>query len=259
MSKLLDKAIIIAVENHSGKKDKAGKDYIFHPLRVMLNVKSEEAKIVAILHDIIEDTKITYDYLKKEGFPETIIEALKNVTRINGESYMHFIDRAKSNPISREVKLADLEDNMNLSRIPNPVKEDYERIKKYKKAKIKIVKLNTAIQKIKDFKSYKYNWNGNGARPFSEKLINKAVDLIQKFRITPEVFPVANDSIQFEWESRDEFLYIELEIFEDKIEIFKLTGTEEKNEKYDELNDDQFKEIEDYVDDIIKRNITIKN
>lgn len=135
MGKLLDKAITIAVNAHSGQVDKADADYIFHPLRVMLKLNSEEERIVGILHDVIEDTNITYEKLKEEGFSDTILEALRNITRTDGETYIHFVNRAKSNEISRAVKLADLEDNMDINRIPYPKEEDYERLEKYKNAR----------------------------------------------------------------------------------------------------------------------------
>ncbi|MDP4144973.1 MAG: GTP pyrophosphokinase [Bacillota bacterium] len=135
MGKLLDKAIKIAVDAHSSQLDKAGSNYIFHPLRVMLKLNSEEERIVGVLHDVIEDTDITYEFLKAEGFSKNIIEALKNVTKLDNESYMVFIKRAKSNEISRAVKLADLEDNMDMSRINNPTEKDYMRLEKYMQAK----------------------------------------------------------------------------------------------------------------------------
>lgn len=134
-NKLLEEAILIAVKAHKGTIDKGGSLYILHPLRVMHNVNTMEEKIVAVLHDVIEDTEITYDMLISKGFPNQIIEALKSVTRNKDESYMNFIKRAKLNPIGRVVKLNDLNDNLNLSRIENPRKEDYDRLKKYEKAK----------------------------------------------------------------------------------------------------------------------------
>lgn len=141
MGKLLDKAIIIATKAHTGQVDKAGQSYILHPLRVMMKLKTEEEKIVGVLHDTIEDTDITYDDLKKEGFSEEIIEAIKGVTKIEGEAYMDFVKRAKANPISRNVKLADLEDNMDLGRIASPTEKDFRRIEKYKEAKALLLEL----------------------------------------------------------------------------------------------------------------------
>lgn len=135
MGRLLEKAIIIATKAHSGQVDKAEESYVLHPLRVMLKLKTEDEKIVGVLHDVIEDTDVTYDDLRKEGFSEIIIEALKRVTKIDGEDYMDFVKRAKENPISSKVKLADLEDNMDINRIANPTEKDFKRIEKYKRAK----------------------------------------------------------------------------------------------------------------------------
>lgn len=139
---LLEAAIKIAVEAHSGQLDKAGQPYVLHPLRVMLSLSDEKDRIVGVLHDVIEDTSITYDYLIANGFEgqREILEALKSVTRKEDETYEEFIERVALNPIGKIVKLADLQDNMNLSRIPNPTTKDFERLKKYEKAKEMLTK-----------------------------------------------------------------------------------------------------------------------
>ena len=134
MEDLLKRAIEIAREAHKGQVDKAGADYINHPLRVSSYCKNPIARIVALLHDTVEDTFVTLDSLRDEGFPEFIVSSVDNLTRKEGESYKNFILRCKSNPISQEVKLADLKDNMDLSRIPNPTLYDFRRLEKYKKA-----------------------------------------------------------------------------------------------------------------------------
>lgn len=130
----LNQAIIIAADGHESQYDKAREPYIFHPLRVMMSLKTEEERIVGVLHDVLEDTDITEERLKYFGFSETIIEALKSVTRREGESYTEFIRRCKENEIGAKVKIADLRDNLNISRIHNPTQEDFKRIDKYKKA-----------------------------------------------------------------------------------------------------------------------------
>ncbi|MPN00779.1 Bifunctional (p)ppGpp synthase/hydrolase RelA [bioreactor metagenome] len=142
MKNLLEAAIKIAVEAHSGQLDKAGQPYVLHPLRVMLSLSDEKDRIVGVLHDVIEDTSITYDYLIANGFEgqREILEALKSVTRKEDETYEEFIERVALNPIGKIVKLADLQDNMNLSRIPNPTTKDFERLKKYEKAKEMLTK-----------------------------------------------------------------------------------------------------------------------
>lgn len=127
-------AISIALEAHKGQTDKGGQASILHPLAVMNRVNSIEEKIVAVLHDVVEDTSITFEMLRQRGLEDNLLTALKNVTRIEGESYNEFIERAKSNPISRNVKIADIKENMNLSRIDKPIQRDYERIEKYKKS-----------------------------------------------------------------------------------------------------------------------------
>ncbi|MEG0773442.1 MAG: GTP pyrophosphokinase [Clostridium sp.] len=141
MKNLLDIAIKIAVNAHSGQIDKAGEPYILHPLKVMFALNDVKDRIVGVLHDVIEDTDITYDYLIANGFHgETeILDALKSVTKKEDETYDEFIKRASLNPIGKRVKLADLEDNMDFTRIVNPTDKDYIRIEKYKKAKEKLL------------------------------------------------------------------------------------------------------------------------
>src|SRR5881394_2515636 len=131
-SELLEKAISIAVEAHRGQKDKNGKPYILHPISVMGKVKTETEKIVAILHDVVEDTDWTFDDLKKEGFSPEILQALDCVTKRDGEPYEKFVKRSGSNPIARRVKLADLEDNMDVRRMPAITEKDLERLAKYR-------------------------------------------------------------------------------------------------------------------------------
>lgn len=134
---LLAIAIKIASDAHCSQMDKAGQPYVLHPLKVMFALDTIEEKIVGVLHDVIEDTPITYSDLEKYGFKgETeILDALRSVTKEKNETYNEFITRAALNPIGRKVKLADLADNMDLSRIANPTEKDYKRLKKYKKAK----------------------------------------------------------------------------------------------------------------------------
>ncbi|MFN7989769.1 MAG: HD domain-containing protein [Thermoanaerobaculia bacterium] len=130
----LERAIAIAAEAHSGEVDKAGQPYILHPLRVMLRLATPEERIVAVLHDVLEDTTITREELRAEGFGEAVIEALDSVTKRVGEDYEPFVRRAAGNPIGRRVKLADLADNTDRSRLPNPTSEDEARFAKYERA-----------------------------------------------------------------------------------------------------------------------------
>lgn len=131
---LLEKALVIATEAHERQKDKAGAPYIFHPIRVSNRCRTDEEKIVALLHDVIEDTNVTASYLLAEGFPPTIVEAILSVTRNEGESYNDFILRSKLNPIGRQVKIHDLEDNMDITRLHSLSEKDLERLNKYLKA-----------------------------------------------------------------------------------------------------------------------------
>ena len=127
----LERAIAIAAKAHEGQTDKGGAPYILHPLRVMMKMKAESERIVAVLHDVLEDTLITLDDLRAEGFSEPVLMALDSVTRREGETYEAFIQRAKADPIGCRVKAADLIDNMDLSRIPMPGQRDKGRVMKY--------------------------------------------------------------------------------------------------------------------------------
>lgn len=138
---LLEKAITIATKAHEGQVDKGGNQYILHPLAVMMKCNEYDEKIVAVLHDVIEDTNVTVEELIKEGFSEKIIEAILSLTRKEDESYVDFIKRCKQNPIGKIVKIADIDSNMDISRIPNPTEEDIERVEKYRKAKDKLYSL----------------------------------------------------------------------------------------------------------------------
>ncbi|GGA10791.1 hypothetical protein GCM10008018_65090 [Paenibacillus marchantiophytorum] len=130
----LTKAIFIAAKAHDGQTDKGGNPYILHPIRLASKAETTEESIVAVLHDVVEDSDITLFDLKKEGFSSSIIEALDCLTRRADESYAQFIQRIKLNPLATQVKLLDLEDNSNISRIPNPTDSDYERMDTYKQA-----------------------------------------------------------------------------------------------------------------------------
>lgn len=143
---MLEKAIQIAVKAHQGQIDKGNQPYILHPLRVMFSMESETEKICAVLHDVIEDTDITLDSLRNEGFSEEVLSVLNALTKQNNESYEQFIDRIINNKLACYVKLADLNDNMDLSRIKNPSQKDFERLEKYKKA---VDKITSALQSKK--------------------------------------------------------------------------------------------------------------
>ncbi len=131
---LLETAIQIAVKAHTGQKEFNGHPYVMHPLRVMHRVNTDDEKIVAVLHDVIEDTKWTPAMLARRGFPKHLLDALACVTIRNGEPYPDAIRRAASNAISRRVKLADLEDNMDIRRLPVIRPSHRKELNKYLKA-----------------------------------------------------------------------------------------------------------------------------
>ena len=131
----IERAIQIAVEAHAGAKDKGGKPYILHPLNVMMRLETEEEQIVAILHDVVEDTNWTFEALSEEGFSRIIIEALRTITKYSqDEDYEEFIKRSLDNEIGRKVKIADLKENLDITRIGELEKKDIKRINKYKRA-----------------------------------------------------------------------------------------------------------------------------
>ena len=131
----LERAIEIATEAHRGQFDKAGNDYIDHPLRVMAAGKTTEEKIVGVLHDVVEDTDWTFEQLAAEGFSSEVIEALQCVTKLSDtEPYDKFIARVKTNKLAIAVKLNDLTDNMDIRRLPYLSDKDVKRLKKYLKA-----------------------------------------------------------------------------------------------------------------------------
>src|SRR4051812_38119694 len=110
----LEDAIALALDAHKGQREKAGSPYILHPMRVMLRLESDLERIVGVLHDVVEDTPYSFDALRKLGYAEEVLAALDCVTKRDGERYEDFIERAATNPVARRVKLADLEDNMDV-------------------------------------------------------------------------------------------------------------------------------------------------
>ncbi|MCV9920437.1 MULTISPECIES: GTP pyrophosphokinase [Pseudomonas] len=130
----LERAIVVAARAHEGQYDKGGAAYILHPLRVMMRVSTPEQRIVAVLHDVLEDTQLTVADLAREGFPLKILAALLSLSRRRGESYEAFVVRLGDDPLAREVKLADLADNSDLTRIACPGPADLARLTRYREA-----------------------------------------------------------------------------------------------------------------------------
>ena len=130
----VEDAVSIAAQAHRGQTDKAGAPYLLHPLRMMLRMDTEAAMMAAVLHDVVEDTDWTLDRLREAGFSNEVLEAVDCLTHREGESYQQFVERVRTNPIARQVKIADLEDNMNIRRINQLAPKDLERMEKYHRA-----------------------------------------------------------------------------------------------------------------------------
>lgn len=131
---LYQQALAIAKDAHKGQVDKAGMDYIQHPLFVASLVEGELAKTVALLHDVVEDSDWTLGDLRKEGLPEEVVQAVGIITKKRNENYEEYILRVKQNPLARQVKLADLYHNSDLSRLANVTDRDRKRVAKYQQA-----------------------------------------------------------------------------------------------------------------------------
>ncbi len=131
----LERAIELAAHAHAGQADKGGEPYVLHVLRVMFAVEGEHARMAAVLHDIVEDTPMTLDQLRAEGFPEKVVRAVQALTKLPGETRLEAAQRAAQDPIARIVKLADNADNQNLERLPELTDKDVARLREYKKVR----------------------------------------------------------------------------------------------------------------------------
>jgi len=141
---MLPLAIEIATKQHAGQVDKAGRPYIEHPMRVMRRMRTNVERIVAVLHDVIEDGTMTLAELSREGFSREIIVALDSVTRRQDEDYIAFVARAASDPVGMWVKYEDLRDNADLTRIAEPTAADLARTAKYHRAMAQLEAANAA-------------------------------------------------------------------------------------------------------------------
>ena len=128
------KALVLCFEAHRDQKDKSGMPYVFHPFHLAEQMETEETTIVALLHDVIEDTDITLDDLRKKGFSESVLEAIALMTHAPEVDYMDYVEKIKTNAIAKAVKLADLRHNSDLSRLDEVTEKALERQKKYLKA-----------------------------------------------------------------------------------------------------------------------------
>lgn len=129
----LERAIALAVDAHAGQTDKAGKTYIRHPLRIMQQMETPQERVVAMLHDVVEDTEYTPAMIEEE-FGEEIRDAIVRLTKQDGESYFEFVERASANDLAQKVKIADIEDNMDLTRLSEVSEKTVERQMTYHRA-----------------------------------------------------------------------------------------------------------------------------
>lgn len=133
MKKRIDLALAIAKEAHKNQIDKAGCKYINHPIYVASHCSSEDEKIVALLHDTVEDTELTIKEIRSK-FGDIVADAVDAITHRSNESYDEYLTRLKQNKTAKQVKLQDILHNADISRIANPTPDDYKRLEKYKHA-----------------------------------------------------------------------------------------------------------------------------
>jgi len=131
---LIETSLTIALRAYAGKVDKAGREYILHPLRVMAKMKTDEEMSAALLHDVLEDSEITAEELHTEGIPAQVVEAVQYLSKHENEDYQDFVARLKKNGLAAKVKLADIEDNIDVLRLNSLGENDLARIKKYHSA-----------------------------------------------------------------------------------------------------------------------------
>ena len=131
---LTKKAMKLCFEAHKDQKDKSGLPYVHHPFHLAEQMETEDTTIVALLHDVVEDTEYTLDDIRAMGFPERIIEALSYMTHDSAVPYLDYVAKIKENPIATAVKLADLKHNSDLSRLDVVDEKALERVEKYRKA-----------------------------------------------------------------------------------------------------------------------------
>lgn len=132
-TEMTKKAIKLMFEKHKDQVDKSGMPYVFHPFHLAEQMDDEETTITALLHDIVEDTNTTFEDLRKLGFSDNVINALKLMTHDKNVDYFEYVKNISKNPIARKVKIKDLEHNMDTSRLDEVTDKDLERVKKYKK------------------------------------------------------------------------------------------------------------------------------
>ena len=133
-TQLTKKAMRIAFDAHKGQVDRSGVPYIFHPMHLAEQMTDEESTCAALLHDVVEDTDLTFEDLAEQGIPETVLAALKLLTHDDAVPYLEYVGNIKENPIAASVKLADLRHNSDLTRLDAVSQKDRDRVKKYSDA-----------------------------------------------------------------------------------------------------------------------------
>ncbi|MBO5313021.1 MAG: bifunctional (p)ppGpp synthetase/guanosine-3',5'-bis(diphosphate) 3'-pyrophosphohydrolase [Clostridia bacterium] len=136
---LTKKALKLCFDAHREQTDKTGMPYVFHPFHLAEQMKDELSTVCALLHDVIEDTEYTFDDLREMGFPESVIEVLTLLTHQEDVPYMDYVRGTCASPVAREIKLADLEHNSDLTRFDSLTEYDLKRNEKYREA-IKLLK-----------------------------------------------------------------------------------------------------------------------
>lgn len=131
---ILDAAVALACRVHAGQVDKSGKPYILHPLRLMLKFEDVDEQVVSVLHDVVEDGDVTLDELRELGVSSAAVAAIDCLSKREGELYEDFIARIKPNDLARRVKIADIRDNLDLTRLPRVSDKDLQRVAKYHRA-----------------------------------------------------------------------------------------------------------------------------
>lgn len=128
------KAMKLCFEAHKNQLDKSGMPYVFHPFHLAEQMSDEDTTVVALLHDVVEDTEHTFENLSEMGFNSTVLSALRLLTHEKATPYMDYVAEIKKNPVARAVKLADLRHNSDLTRLDTVSEEALVRVEKYKKA-----------------------------------------------------------------------------------------------------------------------------
>ena len=171
MAFTLEDAIILATRSHAGQTDKLGEPYILHPIRVMSKLPDENSRIVAILHDVVEDTALTIEEIREAGASEEIIEALMLLTKEKGKDYAKYLLEVAKNPLAKTVKLADIYDNSNharLNKLPADIRKKLQ--EKYSKAK---EMLSTGQPIERGISIALYHGKGDGCNIYLDAYIEK--------------------------------------------------------------------------------------